>query len=94
MFIIFLTYKKDLTVVDEYLVEHRTYLERGYQKGYFVVSGPRNPRTGGIIVSQLKDRQQLLGILKEDPFSTNDIADYEIIEFTPVKYHENFASFI
>lgn len=94
MFIILLNYKKDLATVDKYLIEHRAYLDNGYKKGYFVASGPRNPRTGGIIISQLKDRQQLAEIIKADPFSINEIADFEIIEFNPIKFHENFASFI
>lgn len=94
MFLIHLTYKKPIEDVDKHLAEHRHFLEGCYEKNYFVVSGPRNPRTGGIIISQLKDRKQLETILHSDPFYIHQIADYEIIEFTPVKYHKNFISFI
>lgn len=94
MFIIMLQYKAPLEVVDQYLTAHRNYLEEGYKKNYFVASGPRNPRTGGIILSQLKDREQLIKVLNQDPFTLNGIADFEIIEFTPVKYHQDFATFI
>jgi uncharacterized protein YciI len=94
MFIVMIHYKKSLEVVDEYLVAHRAYLEVGYQKDYFIASGPRNPRTGGIILSQLNDREKLIEILNQDPFQLNDIVEYEIIEFNPVKYHVNFASFV
>ncbi len=94
MFCILVHYKKPLAVVDQHLAAHRTFLETGYQKNYFVASGPRNPRTGGVILSQLTDRKKLDDILKEDPFIISDIADYEVIEFTPVKYHPHFAAFI
>ncbi len=94
MFLILLTYKQPIEVVDEYLVAHREYLEQCYQKDYLVVSGPRNPRTGGVLISQLTDRAQLDEVLKHDPFSIYQIAKYEVIEFTPVKYHKDFAAFI
>lgn len=94
MFIIEIIYKKSLEHIDNYLAEHRTFLDNGYRENYFVASGPKNPRTGGIIISQLKNRQQLEDILKQDPFRIHDVADYKIIEFSPTKYHSNFSTFI
>jgi uncharacterized protein YciI len=94
MFVIMLHYKKPLAEVDKFLTEHRNYLEQGYQKNYYITSGPRNPRTGGIILSQLQDKQQLEKILEQDPFYINDLVEYEIIEFIPVKYHADFKAFI
>lgn len=94
MFLIQITYTKPIEVIDQHLVAHRAFLEEGYQKDYFVVSGPRNPRTGGIIISQLKHRAQLESILAQDPFVLNEVASYDIIEFEPVKYHRDFAAFV
>lgn len=94
MFIIELTYKRPIEEIDQHLTAHRSFLEDGYQKNYFVASGPQQPRTGGIIISQLKNRSQLESILKQDPFQIHNLAEYKIIEFEPVKYHTNFASFI
>ncbi|OAI48250.1 GTP cyclohydrolase [Gammaproteobacteria bacterium SCGC AG-212-F23] len=94
MFIIQLDYTKPLEVVDQYLQEHRDYLETCYQKNHLVVSGPRNPRTGGIIISQLKDREKVDALIKADPFYINDIAEFSVIEFSPVKYHKNFVEFV
>lgn len=94
MFIIILNYKKSLADIERYLAEHRAFLDSGYRDNLFVASGPKNPRTGGIIISQLKNREQLENILKQDPFNINDVADYEIIEFSPTKYHTDFTSFV
>jgi uncharacterized protein YciI len=94
MFLILLKYKKPLKIVDKYITEHRAFLEEGYQKNDFIVSGPRNPRTGGIIISQLKNREQLESLIKQDPFYIHEIADFEIIEFHPVKFHQDFSKFI
>jgi uncharacterized protein YciI len=93
MFLIRVTYKKPLTLIDEHLAAHRAFLEAGYQKDFFIVSGPQNPRIGGIILSQLTDRKQLEEILAQDPFALNDLAEYELIDFEPVKCHPNFKCF-
>jgi uncharacterized protein YciI len=94
MFLILITYKKPIHEIEQHLTVHREFLEEGYQQNYFVVSGPRNPRTGGIVISQLNNRKQLEDIIKNDPFIVHDLVDYEIVEFTPVKYHKDFADFI
>ena len=94
MFIIQLNYKKSIDIVDQYLAEHRLFLDECYKKNYFIASGPKNPRTGGIIISMLKDRNQLDEILKHDPFYIHELADYEYIEFTPIKYHPDYARYI
>lgn len=94
MFIVHVNYKKSLEVVDQYLTAHRTFLDEGYNKNYFIASGPKNPRTGGVILSQLKNRDELQNILKNDPFYIQGIAEYVIEEFLPVKYHPQFSSFM
>lgn len=94
MFVVLITYIKPLDTIDQFLAKHRAYLETGYQKNYFVTSGPQNPRVGGVIISQLKDRAQLENVIAEDPFKVNGLAEYNIIEFDPVKYHDKFREFI
>ncbi len=94
MFVIDIIYKKPIEAVEQCLAAHRSFLEEGYQKDYFVASGPKNPRDGGIIISQLKDRAQLETIIKQDPFYLQGIAEYHFIEFEPVKFHKQFAAFI
>lgn len=94
MFIVLITYQKPLSEVDQYLAAHRDFLSGGYEKNYLICSGPQNPRTGGVLLSQLSNRTTLEEFIANDPFYINKIASYEIIEFNPVKYHENFVPFI
>jgi uncharacterized protein YciI len=94
MFIVLLTYKKPLDVVELFVGSHRAYLDEAYKKDYLIASGPQVPRTGGVLLSQLKDRHQLQQVLDNDPFVLNDIVDYQMIEFTPVKFHQEFQNFI
>lgn len=94
MFIILTTYIKPMEAVDQYLADHRAYLETCYQRNMLVASGPQNPRTGGILISQLTNRDALEAMIANDPFKQHGIASYQCIEFDPVKYHKDFAGFI
>ncbi len=94
MFIVKLTYTKPIEIVDQYVQEHRAYLDECYAKNYLVVSGPQQPRTGGILISSLSDKNIIDQIIANDPFYKYDVAKYEVIEFLPVKHHPEFKSFI
>ncbi len=94
MFVILLEYLVPLEVVDRYLSEHREYLEEACQNDFLIASGPRNPRNGGVLLSHLRDKEKLEAWLAQDPFYTNKIAKYTIIEFNPVKHHPDFKIFI
>lgn len=94
MFVILVNYQKSLDVIDTLLPAHRAYLDIGYQQNYLIASGPRNPRTGGILLSQLTDRAVLEAFLSQDPYQLEGVASYEIIEFSPLKYHPDFIPFL
>lgn len=83
MFIAILTYKKPLSEVDRFLAAHREYLAKHYAAGDFIASGPQTPRVGGVIMIKANDRAAVEAIIAQDPFNINDIADYQIVEFTP-----------
>lgn len=94
MFIVLIKYKKPLDIIDRHLAAHRAYLEEGYQQNYLIASGPQNPRTGGVLLFQLNDRAQVEQFIQNDPFHLNQLADYQIVEFDPVKHHPNFKCFL
>jgi len=60
MFVILLDYMKPLDVIEKHLAAHRAFLDEGYAKHYFLCSGPREPRTGGVIIALLSDRKQFV----------------------------------
>lgn len=83
MFIISLTYKVPIEKIEAELNNHVQYLKEQYALGNFQASGRKVPRTGGVILSTMKNKQQLEEILAKDPFHKNDLADYAITEFIP-----------
>lgn len=83
MFLVFVNYKAPIETVDNFLSAHSEYLKQHYKTGEFILSGRRVPRTGGVIMSVIEDKENLKNVLAQDPFNLNNVADYEIIEINP-----------
>jgi len=83
MFVAVLTYKVPIEEVEKHLNEHVEFLKEQYEAGNFIASGRKVPRTGGVILSNMKNKNELEQVLAQDPFNINKVADYEIIEFVP-----------
>jgi len=75
MFIVSLTYIVDLEKVDELLPLHADYLKNQYEKGNFIASGRKIPRTGGIILSKLDSIEKL-----EEVFSRLSFPCFETVK--------------
>ncbi len=81
MFVIELIYKVDLAKIDAHMGAHVAFLKKYYASGHFLVSGRKIPRDGGIILAVGKDREQIEGIVREDPFHQHGLAEFRIIQF-------------
>lgn len=91
MFIFKLTYKKPLTEVDRFLAAHREFLDRFYQAGKLVASGPREPRVGGVILCNAATEAEAREIIAQDPFFEEEVAEYEVVQFHATKHNvDNF----
>ena len=86
MFVVLLTYKTNLAEVDKHIKAHIAYLEK------FIASGRKVPRSGGVILANTPDREELDKILEEDPFHCAGIADYDVIEFVPTMGADGFET--
>ena len=81
MFVIELLYKRPLTEIDARMIAHVNFLRKYYASGNFLVSGRKIPRDGGIILAVARSREEIEGIIKQDPFCTEGLADFRIIDF-------------
>ncbi len=85
--VILVKYIRPLPEVEAATPAHRAWLDQHYRNGTFLVSGPREPRTGGLILAQGKTPEELLALLQDDPFHRAGVAEYEVLPFQPVKRH-------
>jgi uncharacterized protein YciI len=88
-FIVIISYTALLDRIDEVLPQHREFLSSGYEKGILLMSGPQNPRTGGIVVARGENSEEIKRFFDNDPYKLNGLAVYDFIEFNPVK-HQDF----
>ncbi|CAN7396432.1 YciI family protein [Rhizobium sp. LjRoot30] len=79
MFILSLTYIKSTQEADVHMQPHLAWVKEGYDKGWFLASGRKVPRTGGVILA-VGDRATLETFVAEDPFTVHGICTYEITE--------------
>ena len=94
MYIIILTYQKELSEVEKHLEAHRTYLDKHYASGHFIASGAQVPRVGGVILCKAGNKAEVETIIAQDPFYQHQIATYQIIEVIPTKYSEDFGKIL
>jgi uncharacterized protein YciI len=84
-FVVEISYRVPLARIDETLAAHRAHLQTGYEAGLLLASGPQVPRCGGILLARAPSREALEDFIERDPYRVQDLADYRLIEFQPVK---------
>lgn len=85
-FLIILTYKVDMAIVERHTAAHREYLKTQYEQGRLLMSGPFVPRTAGVLWAQAEEKEDIQAMIDSDPFNMNGVADWQIIEFKPVMF--------
>jgi len=85
LFVIDLHYVVPLDEVESAIDAHVDFLEKNYSSGRFIASGPKVPRTGGVIIATAATRDELEASLEADPFKKQGLAKYTVSEFRPSK---------
>lgn len=95
MFVVILRYLKPMDEVEARTAEHRAWLDPHVRSGLLIATGPMVPRTGGVLPARGGGtREALVALLRDDPFQVHGVAEYEVIEFAPGKYHPAMAEFL
>jgi uncharacterized protein YciI len=84
LFVIILTYLRPIEEINRHLDAHRTWLSDHYRAGRFLLSGPLEPRSGGLVLARCETREALEAMLADDPFSIHGLAAYEVKAFNPI----------
>ena len=87
-FLISITYIVPIEKVEEITPEHRAYLKMQYDAGILIFSGPRVPRTAGVLFARSQDLATIEKMIANDPFKTYGVGVYEVIEIAPVMWVE------
>lgn len=94
MFIVLIHYTKPLEEVDKHKPAHSAYLDQFYAEGTMIVSGRRIDQKGGVLIANMASQAEVEKLIAGDPYAVNAVAEYEIIDFHPGKYAQEFGAFI
>ena len=84
-FLIEIEYTAPHEIINMIVDEHRTFLQTGYDLGWLLMSGPKNPKTGGLVIARAPSMQRIQEFFFEDPYRKHNAATYRFVEFDPVK---------
>ncbi|WP_332686525.1 YciI family protein [Devosia sp.] len=79
MLILLLTYIAPLDQVDQHVEAHMVWVKQGYERGWFLASGRKDPRTGGVILAR-GDRSEIEAYIATDPFMISGVTRYDVTE--------------
>jgi uncharacterized protein YciI len=66
---------------------HHAFLQKGYEDGVFLFSGPQIPPHGGFLVARAESRAALDGLLAEEPFvKAGKMRFNRVTEFHPAQF--------
>jgi uncharacterized protein YciI len=85
VFVLIARYLRPAEEVDRHLDGHRAWIVQHFEEGRFLLTARQVPLTGGLILASASGEAELRAAVAEDPFVVNGVAEYEILEFTPVR---------
>lgn len=84
-FVVEITFTAEFSRIEPIVPEHRTFLQSGYDRGWLLMSGPQNPRVGGVVIARAPAKADLEAFFRDDPYAQAGVATYRFTEFNPVK---------
>ena len=93
MFVLISRFLKPFEEVNLSFAEHSVWVQRNYEAGRFLVSGRREPLTGGVIVARASSEQELREVLTTDPYQQRGLAEYEIFAFEATDFPKRSSAF-
>jgi uncharacterized protein YciI len=94
MILILLRYVKPIEEVEALTPDHRAFVDRLISEGKVIVSGPRDPRTGGVLLTTFATEVEAMKRMVDDPFFEAGVAEYEAIRFSVARHDPRFAPFV
>ena len=85
MFVLLARYTKPAAEVDLLLDAHRAWITEHQEAGRILMTARQVPLTGGLILAQGDSVDEMRQMIAQDPFHASGAAQYEVLEFEPVR---------
>ena len=93
-FVVEITHTAPLEAVKAVVDRHRAYLQKGYDAGLLLMSGPQVPLTGGLVVARAESLEAIQAYFAQDPYALEGTSKHRFIEFNPVKHTAALAAWV
>lgn len=80
MFVVMIRYP-DAAATEPHRTAHQAHIRAAVARGEILVSGPMEPRVGGIIIATATTRAAVDALIAADPYHRAGVATYELVEF-------------
>ncbi|WP_370046990.1 MULTISPECIES: YciI family protein [Salipiger] len=87
LFVVDIEYVVPFEQIEPVLEPHMAFVKQGYADGHFLCSGPKNPRTGGIVIAIGETLAVIEALMAEDPFVSAGVVKVQITEFAASNRH-------
>jgi uncharacterized protein YciI len=84
-FVVEAIYCAPIEQIREAYPRHHAWLQKGYDVGLFLCSGPKDPPTGGYLVARAESVEVLKTMFEEEPLNVENLAIFIFTEFQPVE---------
>jgi uncharacterized protein YciI len=75
----------DKETFEKSIREHLAYLEKGFQSGSILVSGPKAVGSGGFIIMKAESEEEIFDFFDSDPMKILGVQNYIVNEFAVYK---------
>ncbi len=94
MFVLIAKYTKPAEEVDKHLEGHKAWIKGNFESGRFLLTARQVPLVGGLILATGDSVAEMRDLIAEDPFFTSGSAEYDVLEFDPVRSTPDLESLI
>jgi len=91
MYLVKITYAAPMDEINKHIPAHRDWLMANVQAQRFIVAGPLEDRSGGLILAHCASRAELEAILAQDAYHQHQVATYEVLAFDAILRAADFA---
>lgn len=86
MYVLMARYTRPIEEVDALLEDHKAWIGRNSDK--ILLTAREEPLIGGLILARGGSLDEIWAMVREDPFHSSGMAEYEVREYNPVRAAE------
>ncbi|WP_166675105.1 YciI family protein [Herbaspirillum huttiense] len=83
IFSVILNYLRPLEEVNQHLESHKAWLVANIKQARIILAGPLDDKSGGLVLANCADRQELEQMMAHDSFISSGVAEYHAHACSP-----------